>query len=266
MTFMGFDDIIGSRNTNKRNFKMPDDNQDTITPEEILYSLKEARKISDIERKNANKYTSDLKEFQDRESSLSQENERLKAQIYEVSGVTEKSLDSSFQQMQTEGISEMLRAKEELISQKDNLIKEKEREIEKDKNERAINSIYYACGGIPDTDPRNKEIKDARLLPSKIIYNYIAPLIAKDGDGQLVILDENGDIEFNSNGDRKSIGDKIRELKAIESLKGFFVDSQNNKLFNSPPRNTPGNYVERDKVKAGKADIDAIARGDLKVR
>jgi hypothetical protein len=247
-----------------------DDNQDTNIPstDELLASLKEIRGLNAVERKKATDYVNKLKEIQEREVGLIQTSERLKAQIYEVSNnpLSPLAQDSTFSQIQAEGISEMLRAKEELILNKDSLIKEKEREIERGEIERAVTSIYFACGGIPDSDSRNKEIKDSRLLPSKIIYNRLAPIIAKDGDGQLVILDERGEIEFNSNGDRKSIGDKIRELKAIESMGNFFVDSQYKQPFNTPPRNTPGNYVDRDKAKQGKADIDAIANGSLRVR
>lgn len=210
-----------------------------------------------------------LKEMKAREENLNQDNIRMKSQLWEL---LNKESDSPANPLKTdshtqsESVRELLSRKDMTIEEKDNLIKEKERAIEAKEIERAIYSIYFSCGGIPDTDERNSGIADLRLLPSKIIHNRIAPMIAKR-DGQLVILDENGEIEYNPEGGKKTIGDKIRELKDTESLSRFFLN-RSTSANKAPQSISPsrGKFVDRELAKQGKADIDAIASGRISVR
>lgn len=253
------------------NVENQENNQEILSPEDTQKLLRETRISANEERRKAKGYESSLKEMKAREASLSQENERLKAQLFEILGGKETEASNNpaltaSSQSQTESVRELLKAKEDAIASKEDIIKKKEKALEMKEIEQAIHSIYFSCGGIPDTDERNVGVTDLRFLPSKIIHNRIAPIVSKDKDGQLVILDENGEIEYNSEGTRKTIGDKIRELKDTESLKRFFLthrDSNKAPQSISPSR---GKFVDRELAKQGKADIDAIASGSLSVR
>lgn len=236
--------------------------------EDAIALLKEQRNLSAIERKKAKEYETLLKEMKAREESLNQDNVRMKSQLWEL---LNKESDSPANPLKTdshtqsESVRELLSRKDMTIEEKDNLIKEKERAIEAKEIERAIYSIYFSCGGIPDSDERNSGITDLRLLPSKVIHSRIAPIIAKR-DGQLVILGEDGEIEYNPEGGKKTIGDKIRELKDTESLSRFFL---NRSSANKAPQSispSRGKFVARELAKQGKADIDAIASGRISVR
>jgi len=65
--------------------------------------------------------------------------------------------------------------------------------------------------------------------------------------------------EKHPNGSPKSLDDKLKELKS-GSLSGFFADTQQQQQ----PQSHRKNY-SREQARAGKADINAIARGDADI-
>ncbi len=222
------------------------------------------------ERKKAKEYQDALEAIKERELAIKKQNETLQAQLYELtnSKTQRTEVDSAISQVvQGETMKNILKEKDEVIRAKDLKIEELERKRQESELDSIIDKTYMACGGIPDSDSRNLGITDRRFLPSKLIHQQMRNMIGHDTDGQIVILDENGQIEYDSHGGRKSIADKMMELKNTEGTSHFFGDDYRVGI-NTPvasssaqSRGRGGTFVDRELVRQGKASIDDIASG-----
>jgi len=251
----------------------PIDNQEASIPDidKLMKALNMERDAVAKERKKAKEAQDALQALAEKEQQIKRQNETLQAQLYELTNNPRNQkaeVDSAISQVvQGETMKNILKEKDEVIRAKDQKIEELERQRKKFELDSIIDKTYMACGGIPDSDSRNLGLTDRRFLPSKLIHQQMSNMIGHDTDGQIVILDENGQIEYDSHGGRKSIADKMMELKNTEGTSHFFGEDYRSGI-NTPvasssaqSRGRGGTFVDRELVRQGKASIDDIASG-----
>jgi hypothetical protein len=251
----------------------PIDNQEASIPDidKLMKALNMERDAVAKERKKAKEAQDALQALAEKEQQIKRQNETLQAQLYELTNNPRNQkaeVDSAISQVvQGETMKNILKEKDEVIRSKDQKIEELERQRKKFELDSIIDKTYMACGGIPDSDSRNLGLTDRRFLPSKLIHQQMSNMIGHDTDGQIVILDENGQIEYDSHGGRKSIADKMMELKNTEGTSHFFGEDYRSGI-NTPvasssaqSRGRGGTFVDRELVRQGKASIDDIASG-----
>mgnify|MGYP000861495625 CR=1 FL=1 len=251
----------------------PVDNQEASIPDidKLMKALNMERDAVAKERKKAKEAQDALQALAEKEQQIKRQNETLQAQLYELTNNPRNQkaeVDSAISQVvQGETMKNILKEKDEVIRAKDQKIEELERQRKKFELDSIIDKTYMACGGIPDSDSRNLGLTDRRFLPSKLIHQQMSNMIGHDTDGQIVILDENGQIEYDSHGGRKSIADKMMELKNTEGTSHFFGEDYRSGI-NTPvasssaqSRGRGGTFVDRELVRQGKASIDDIASG-----
>jgi hypothetical protein len=114
--------------------------------------------------------------------------------------------------------------------------------------------------------------EDGAETPYDLVSSYLNRRIQLDKNGQVIVKNQNGNTELNSDGSPKSVVQKMHEIKQ-GTLKNLFISakdsSQNNLRVNDSEQKfaIAGNQRQigkptytREQARKGKADISAICR------
>lgn len=217
-----------------------------IALEEVLRKERQLAKEASKKAENLERELNQLKEKFDPEKYRILEEQELarKQQFEQISQRQKAELDETRKQKQT------------LEEQLTNL-----------KIETAVKNAFYKAGGR-DELLNPTDIEDD-ISPSDTVLTLLKNRIKVSEQGELILIDKLGRIEVGKDGRPKSLIEEMQRLRK-GSLAGLFYPENTNEGMGSTQSVTadgkPIRSYSREAARAGKADIDAIAKGKAQLR
>jgi len=128
----------------------------------------------------------------------------------------------------------------------------------------AIERAFFEAGGKKSSFDLSVQSPED-ITPVEMVLSVLQNRIRLEEDGKIVFLNAIGNIEVNSEGKPKSIGEKIAELKKGSTGALFEPENTNSGTGAAPTTTSYGGkqvtVYSIEQARNGRADIDAIASG-----